>query len=73
MIIIENPNDRRRNLMSKYIVTFDKSNEDIPTLVVSKESFFALGPGMDIIQVITGDEAINIWNKLSKKEGKDDN
>lgn len=51
----------------KYIVTFDKSNEDIPTLVVSKESFFALGPGMDIVQVITGVEAIDIWNRLSRK------
>ena len=56
----------------KYIVTFEKSNEDVPTLVVSKESFFALGPGMDIIQVITGAEAMDIWNRLSKKAEKEE-
>lgn len=51
----------------KYVVALDKSNEDIPTLVVAKESFFALGPGIDIVQVITGEEAISIWNRLSTR------
>ena len=53
--------------MNKYIVTFDKSNEDIPTLIVSRETYFALSPGMDIVSVITGDKAVRIFNELSGK------
>ena len=52
--------------MNKYIVTFDKSNEDIPTLVVARESWFSLMPSTEIVQVVTGDEAVRIWNKLGK-------
>lgn len=54
-------------MMNGYIVTFDKSNEDIPTLVVSRECMFVNGPGIDVIKVITGDEATKIWNKLGGK------
>ena len=50
--------------MSKLIVTFDKSNEDIPTLVVGKESGF-LTPGIEIVRVITGNDAERIWNELN--------
>lgn len=53
--------------MNKYIVTFDKSNEDVPTLVVGRESFFALTQGMDIINIITGEKAIKLFNELSGK------
>lgn len=53
--------------MGKYIVTFDKSNEDIPTLVVSRESYFALMPGTEIVRVITGSDAERIWNELGGK------
>lgn len=54
--------------MNKYIVTFDKSQENIPTLIVARESLFALGPGVDIISVHTGDEAVRLWNQLRGKE-----
>ena len=50
--------------MSKFIVTFDKSNEDIPTLIVGKESGF-LTPSIDIVRVITGFDAERIWSELS--------
>ena len=53
--------------MNRYIVTFDKSNEDIPTLIVGRESYFSLNPGMDIIRVVTGSEAVRIWNELTSK------
>ena len=53
--------------MNKYIITFDKSNEDIPTLVVSEENYFALNPSMNIVKIFTGKEAVRIWNKLSGK------
>lgn len=58
--------------MNKYIVTFDKSNEDIPTLIVSRETYFALIPGMDIVSVITGDKAIRLFNELSGKAESED-
>lgn len=53
--------------MNRYIVTFDKSNEDIPTLIVARETFLSITPGMDIIRVITGPEAEKLWNVLSGK------
>ena len=53
--------------MNKYTITFDKSNEDIPTLVVARESYFAFSPCMDIVNVITGDEAVRIFNKITNK------
>ena len=55
--------------MNKYYITFDMSQEDVPTLVVGREDgFYGLtGPGMDIINVITGAEAVRIWTELTKK------
>lgn len=49
----------------KIIVTFDKStNEDAPVLVVAQENLGMLRSGMDVINTITGDEAVEIYNKL---------
>lgn len=57
--------------MDKYVVTFDKSNEDIPTLVISRENYFSIGgPMVDIVNIITGDEATRIWDSLTKKDKK---
>ena len=58
---------------NKFYITFDKSNEDIPTLVVFTEtSYFALGgPTMTVHNIITGDEAVKIWDRLSKKSNKE--
>lgn len=53
--------------MQKCQVTFDRSNEDIPTLVVSREAYFSLMPGAEVIKVITGDDAVRIWNELTGK------
>lgn len=57
--------------MDKYVVSFDKSNEDVPVLVVSRENYFSIGgPTIDIVKVITGNEATEIWNDLTKKGKK---
>lgn len=57
--------------MDKYVVSFDKSNEDVPVLVVSRENYFSIGgPSIDIVKVITGNEATEIWNDLTKKGKK---
>ena len=53
--------------MQKCQVTFDRSNEDIPTLVVSRESYFTLMPGPDVVRVITGSDAEGIWHELTGK------
>lgn len=50
--------------MNKLIVTFDKSQEDIPTLVVAEEGFAYLSPSIVVKNVITGDRAVQIWNEL---------
>lgn len=54
-----------------YEISFDKSNEDIPTLIVASSEYSWFGqPGMRVINVITGQEAVDIFNKLTKKSEK---
>ena len=51
--------------MDKLIVTFDISNEDVPTLVVGKESYALFnGLGVDVINIITGEKALAIRDIL---------
>lgn len=60
---------------NRIFVTFDKSQEDIPTLMTFQENTFAYitgGPNITVLNVITGDRAIDIWNELSKKEKKNE-
>ncbi len=52
--------------MGRLTVTFDKSSEDIPTLIVVRDTGYMFGDSVNIINVITGDEAVEIWNKLNK-------
>ena len=50
--------------MNKIIVTFDKSQEDIPTLVVAEEGWNYLSTSIVVKNVITGDRALQIWEEL---------
>ena len=50
--------------MNKIIVTFDKTQEDIPTLVVAEEGWSNLSPSIVVKNVITGDRAVQIWEEL---------
>ena len=58
--------------MSKIIVTYDKSNEDIPTLVVGREE----GPSLfgsstiRIDKIITGQKAEDIWEELTGEKAR---
>lgn len=55
-------------MSDKLIITFDKSNEDVPVLMVATEGFLSLtGYSTNIINVITGEEAVRLWRELSKK------
>lgn len=57
----------QRKMTGKLIVTFDKSQEDIPTLVVAKEGWNILSPSMEVINMITGEKAENIWSELTRE------
>lgn len=56
---------------NKIFITFDKSQEDIPvltTFIENQLSIFTSGPSVTITNVITGDEAVDIWNRLNNKK-----
>lgn len=55
-------------MTDKLIITFDKSQEDIPTLVVAREGWSLLNPAMEVINIITGDDAIKIWEQLKEQK-----
>ena len=63
--------------MDKYIIRFDKSNEDVPTLIIMYESslVYPFNPSIDIVKIITGDDAVRIFEELTKKakEKQNDN
>lgn len=56
--------------MNKIIVTFDKSQEDIPTLVVAEDSYGFLNPNMIVRNIISGEKAVKLWKELTEKEQK---
>ena len=58
--------------MNKIIVTYDKSNEDIPTLVVGREDGYSLlgGVSLRIEKVITGQKAEDIWEDLTGEKAR---
>lgn len=58
--------------MNKVIVTFDKSNEDVPTLIIARDTVGFLNPGMDVVKIVTGKLAVDLWNRLTKKEDVED-
>lgn len=55
--------------MNKVIVTYDRSNEDIPTLIIARDTVGFLSPGIDVIKVLTGRQAVDLWDRLTEKEG----
>ena len=58
----------------RLIITFEKSQEDIPVLIVGREnaiSYITGGPSITIINMFTGDKAIEIWNTLENKRKKE--
>ena len=60
---------------NRIIVTFDKSQEDIPVLMTFRENYFSYlsnNPSINVINTITGDEANRIWNMLTKAGGENE-
>lgn len=59
-------------MSEKLIVTFDKSAEDIPVLVVAKEGFgWGLTSEMRIVNTLTGENAETAYKLLTKKGDKE--
>ena len=62
-------------MTGRYIITFDKSQEDIPVLIVGHENNYFYGlagtPSMKIVNTITGERALELWNELTKEAEKD--
>lgn len=60
--------DKRLN--NKFYITFDKSQEDIPTLVIFTESWSLTGNGYKVQNIITGERAVQMWEELEGKYKK---
>ena len=53
------------------IISFDKSKEDVPTLIVARKLYLVpFNPTVDIVKVITGDKAVRIFEELTEVEEK---
>lgn len=58
-------------MSEKLIVTYDKSQEDVPVLMVGREGYsFGLNPSINIVKVITGDEAEQMYRNLTLKDAE---
>lgn len=56
-------------MSEKLIVTYDKSQEDVPVLVVGREGYgFGFNPSVNVIKVITGDKAEQMYRNLTLKD-----
>ena len=51
--------------MSSYFISFDKSDHGVPVLTVFEKNGF-LEPVIKVAKVFTGDEATDLYNKLTK-------
>ena len=49
-----------------YFISFDKSDQGVPVLTVFEKNGF-LEPVVKVVKVFTGDEATDLYNKLTKK------
>lgn len=58
--------------MNKLILTYDKSNEDISTLIVGREDGYSLfgDTRIRIEKIITGQKAEDIWEELTGEKAR---
>lgn len=58
-------------MSEKLIVTYDKSQEDVPVLVVGREGYgLGFNPSINIVKVITGDKAEQMYRNLTLKDAE---
>lgn len=58
-----------RNVVDAIIVSYDNSSNDIPILIVGRKRF---NQSMDIINAFQGDEAVELYTRLTTIKNKDD-
>lgn len=51
-----------------YTITFDRSTKDEPVLVVASPGGWFGAPDIQVVKVFTGKEAVELWNRLTKKD-----
>ena len=58
----------RWQIMNRVLtVTFDKSsNGDMPVMIIAAESFGILGNRVEVLNTITGERAVELYNELAK-------
>jgi hypothetical protein len=52
----------------EYTISFKKSNEDIPCLSVYRNDTFSLMGGLNLVNIITGDKAVKLWEELTERK-----
>lgn len=57
-------------MSDKFTVSFDKSEDDIPVLIVMREGYAGImsAPTINIKKVITGDRALQLYNELTENK-----
>lgn len=60
---------KNRNIVDAIIVSYDNSSNDIPILIVGRKRF---NQSMDIINAFQGDEAVELYTRLTTIKDKDD-
>lgn len=60
---------KNRNIVDAIIVSYDNSSNDIPILIVGRKRF---NQSVDIINAFQGDEAVELYTRLTTIKDKDD-
>ena len=60
---------KNRNIVDAIIVSYDNSSNDIPILIVGRKRF---NQSMNIINAFQGDEAVELYTRLTTIKDKDD-
>lgn len=52
----------------EYTISFKKSSEDIPCLSVFRNDTFSFAGGLNLVNIITGDRAVKLWEELTERK-----
>ena len=56
-------------MSEKLIVTYDKSQDDVPVLMIGREGYgFGFNASINVVKVITGDKAEQMYRDLTLKD-----
>lgn len=63
------------NNVRRVLLSFDKSQNDIPVLCICRETttMFSTNTDVEVERFITGDDAVLVWELITGKKVSDDN